>query len=158
MKTHNTYLKPLPQNYYLHLWLLSAWLPRDTMKMPSPTSISCSASCQDNLWVWLFYMLWLKSEVLNGSFRNMTSSGQRSSQCSISHTVPCAPPHLPSPSSFDRKTMPSACWYPVTMYNPMPCLPLGPFPCFPTGRGKTLRPEELANRKISGVIWFYELG
>lgn len=31
VKTHNTYLKPLPQNYHLHLWLLSALLPRDTM-------------------------------------------------------------------------------------------------------------------------------
>ena len=49
VKTHNIYLKPLPQNYYLHLWLLSALLPRDTMRTPSPTSISCSASCQDNL-------------------------------------------------------------------------------------------------------------
>ena len=54
VKTHNTYLKPLPQNYYLHLWLLSALLPRDTMRTPCPTSISCSASRQDNLWVWLF--------------------------------------------------------------------------------------------------------
>lgn len=54
VKTHNTYLKPLPQNYYLHLWLLSALLPRDTMRTPCPTSISCSASRQDNLWVWFF--------------------------------------------------------------------------------------------------------
>lgn len=33
VKTHNTYLKPLPQNYYLHLWLVSP-APKDIVRNP----------------------------------------------------------------------------------------------------------------------------
>lgn len=83
-------------NYYLHLWLVSPAAKRHSTNSLSP-SISWSASCQDNFWVWLFYMLELEPEVFHDweSPDSMRAEGRRDK-----HRASCIVPCTLPPFSF----------------------------------------------------------